>query len=106
MRQFLFIGPVLLLVVSVGCRSGTPVEAVVDGGVIEPPRLVQVSGKAEILPEAARLLTARALPAPAVGTLRVRLEDPVRANLADPDATLAELPLSSDGTFSVAQLNA
>lgn len=87
---------VVLVLAVVACRRGTGPEAPLD------PIPIDVSGQVAVLPESERVLGS----APAVAGLRVRLQDPLRATLADPDATRVELTAGQDGAFATTELDA
>jgi hypothetical protein len=66
--------------------------------------LISVSGQVELLPEAAQYLAARNEPLPALEGLAVRIEEPLRVALNDPDAPLATGSLAPSGTFRLSDV--
>jgi hypothetical protein len=63
--------------------------------------LITVSGRAEVLPEAARLLEAQGQSAPSVSGLPLVIEEPLRVGVSDAESTFGTGRLSENGEFSV-----
>jgi hypothetical protein len=63
--------------------------------------LITVRGRAELLPEAARLLAAQGQTPPALGGLPLSIEEPLRMGVNDPVATFGTGSVAEDGAFSV-----
>lgn len=95
----------VLVSLSGGC--GSPDE---DDGPVSPEEvspedlLITVSGQVEPFPEAAQYLAASSEPLPALAGLSVRIEEPLRVAVNDPDAPLATGSLDSSGTFRVSDV--
>lgn len=62
---------------------------------------ISVSGRAELLPEAARLLAAQGQPVPSLEGLPVSVEEPLRVMLRDASARFGTSPVSAEGAFRV-----
>ncbi|MBN1207193.1 MAG: carboxypeptidase regulatory-like domain-containing protein [Myxococcaceae bacterium] len=63
--------------------------------------LITVHGRAELLPEAARLLAEQGQPLPSLAGLPLVIEEPLRVAVNDPSATFGASALAEDGGFSV-----
>jgi hypothetical protein len=63
--------------------------------------LITVRGQAQLLPEAAWLLSAQGQVPPALGGLPLSIEEPLRMSVSDPVATFGTASLAEDGAFSV-----
>jgi len=63
--------------------------------------LITVRGRAEVLPEAARLLESQGQALPTLGGLPLSIEEPLRMSVSDPVATFGNGSLAEDGGFSV-----
>ena len=88
-----------------GCGSSEPDEAEVAPEEVSPEDLlITVSGQAEPFPEAAQYLAAREEPLPALAGLSVRIEEPLRVAVNDPDAPLATGSLAPSGTFRISDV--
>lgn len=61
--------------------------------------VLNVSGHAELLPEAARYLASQGQPAPALQDVPLFLEEPLRTMLRDPEARFSTSALADDGAF-------
>lgn len=62
---------------------------------------IRVSGRAEVLPEARRLLEARGQPVPSLEGVPVSIEEPLRVSVNDVNASFGTSSLAADGAFSV-----
>jgi hypothetical protein len=75
------------------------------GGPVDLEHLtISVSGRAELLPEAARLLEAQGQPPPRLEGVPLTLAEPLRLAVSDPRATLGSTALSSEGGFTIHQV--
>jgi hypothetical protein len=63
--------------------------------------LITVHGRVELLPEAARLLSAQGQPPPALGGLPLVIEEPLRVGVSDPSATFGAGTLDEEGGFTI-----
>lgn len=61
--------------------------------------VLNVSGHAELLPEAVSYLASQGQPAPSLQDIPLILEEPLRAMLRDPEARFSTSPLAEDGAF-------
>src|SRR4051794_16491608 len=96
MRTVSRMAALVALPFALGCRpgasdSGTPVEDSLPRGVP-----VSVAGTVRVLPEAEASLAQ----VPRVDGLTLKLEDPLRAALQDPDAVLAQVKVPASGDFA------
>jgi len=66
--------------------------------------LITVHGRVELLPEAARLLSAQGQPPPALAGLPLVIEEPLRVGVSDPSATFGTGTLDEDGGFSISDV--
>lgn len=62
---------------------------------------ITVSGRAEVFPEAARLLEAQGQPVPPLDGVTLTLEEPLRVGVSDADSVLGRGGIGADGGFSV-----
>ena len=62
---------------------------------------ISVSGRAEVLPEAARFLAAQGQPVPSLQGRAISVEEPLRLLLRDASARFGTSPLAEDGAFRV-----
>lgn len=62
---------------------------------------ITVSGRAEVFPEAARLLAGGIQPVPSLEGFPLTVEEPLRVGVSDADAVLGRGEVGTDGTFSV-----
>ncbi|MBF5046304.1 carboxypeptidase regulatory-like domain-containing protein [Aggregicoccus sp. 17bor-14] len=88
-----------------GCGSDGPGAS--QAGVEEVDSedlLITVSGQAAVFPEAAQYLRARSIDLPALDGLPVRIEEPLRVAVNDPDAPLATGSLATDGAYRVSEV--
>ncbi|HZI12220.1 MAG TPA: carboxypeptidase regulatory-like domain-containing protein [Myxococcus sp.] len=105
-RPLLFASCVLLGFVSAGCGSGgsapDPGVRTEDAEAVDLDNLrIRVSGKAEVLPEALRLLQSRGQSRPSLAGVPITVEEPLRVAVNDGDATFGTGTLGSDGDFAV-----
>ena len=88
-----------------GCGPGPEVDPNADrrdSTLLDREHLaITVSGRAEVFPEAARLLQARGMPVPSLEGVGVTLEEPLRFGVSDADAVLAQGAVEAGGGFSV-----
>jgi hypothetical protein len=63
--------------------------------------LITVNGRAELLPEATRLLAEQGQSPPALAGLPLIIEEPLRVGVKDPSATFGAGALAEDGGFSI-----
>ena len=91
--------------VATGCGPGpeTDPNAGRGGNTLQEgtPFAITVSGRAEVFPEAARLLEARKQALPPLDGVPVKLEEPLRLGVSDAHAVLAEGEVAAGGGFSV-----
>jgi hypothetical protein len=66
--------------------------------------LITVHGRVELLPEAARLMSAQGQPAPALSGLPLVIEEPLRVGVSDPSATFGAGTLDEEGGFSISDV--
>jgi hypothetical protein len=62
---------------------------------------ISVTGRAELFPEAARLLAAQGQLPPSIEGLELTIEEPLRVGVSDPEASLGRGPVGTGGEFSV-----
>ncbi len=107
-RPSLLLYSALLGVFPLACTpgpSGEPQSGVELGGPVDLEHLtISVSGRAELLPEAARLLEAQGQPLPRLEGVPLTLAEPLRLAVSDPGATLGSTALTSEGGFAVHQV--
>lgn len=106
MKHPFLISTCVLLGLATGCGSGgsTPDPGVrtEDAEAVDLDNLhIRVSGRAEVLPEAARLLESRGQPRPSLEGVPISIEEPLRLAVKDVNASLGTGALSADGAFSV-----
>ncbi len=65
---------------------------------------ITVRGRAELLPEAARLLAEQGQPAPSLAGLPLVIEEPLRVEVNDASATFGASTLAEDNGFSVSDV--
>lgn len=105
-RPLLIATCVLLGLASPGCGSDgsapDPGVRTEDAEAVDLDNLrIRVSGRAEVLPEAARLLQSRGQTSPSLAGVPVTIEEPLRVAVNDGDATFGTGQMSADGAFSV-----
>ncbi len=104
-RPSLLLYSALLGVLPLACDpglSGEPQPGVEVGGPVDLEHLtISVSGRVELLPEAARLLEAQGQPLPNLEGIPLTLAEPLRLAVSDPGATLGSAALSPEGGFAV-----
>jgi hypothetical protein len=66
--------------------------------------LITVTGRAEVLPEASRLLTEQGYPPPSLAGLPLIIEEPLRVGVKDPSATFASGNLDEEGEFFISDV--
>ncbi|NTX10125.1 carboxypeptidase regulatory-like domain-containing protein [Myxococcus sp. CA051A] len=108
-RPILLASCVLLGLVSSGCGSGGPAPdpgfQTDDAESVDLDNLrIRVSGQAQVLPEAARLLTSLGQPVPSLGGMPVAIEEPLRVAVNDLNATFGTGAIAEDGAFAVAEV--
>jgi hypothetical protein len=104
-RPFLMTTCVLLGLAS-GCGGGgaapDPGVRTEDAEAVDMDNLrIRVSGRAEVLPEARRLLEAQGLPVPSLDGVPVSIEEPLRLSVNDVNASFGAGTLAADGAFAV-----
>ena len=109
MKRPLLIATCVLLGLTSGCGSGDanpdPGVRTEDAEAVDLDNLrIRVSGRVEVLPEAARLLESRGLPVPSLAGVPVTIEEPLRLAVNDVNATFGTGALAEDGDFSVAEV--
>ncbi len=62
---------------------------------------ITIFGRAEVFPEAVRLLEARGQPAPSLDGLALTIEEPLRVGVNDAESVFGQGTIGSDGGFSV-----
>jgi len=62
---------------------------------------ITVTGRAELFPEAVRLLEAQGQPVPTLEGLALTIEEPLRVGVSDPDSVLGNGSINASGDFSV-----
>ncbi|HEX8440029.1 carboxypeptidase-like regulatory domain-containing protein [Archangium sp.] len=76
-----------------------------DSQVVDLDHLaISVTGRAELFPEAARLLAAQGQTPPSLEGLELTVEEPLRVGVSDPEASLGRGPVGSSGEFSVSDV--
>jgi hypothetical protein len=106
MKRPLLIATCVLLGLASGCGSGgaspDPGVRTEDAEAVDLDNLrIRVSGRAEVLPEAARLLESRGQPVPSLAGVPVTVEEPLRLAVNDVNATFGTGALAGDGAFGV-----
>jgi hypothetical protein len=106
MKRPYLIATCVLLGLASGCGSGgsTPDPGVrtEDAEAVDLDNLrIRVSGRAEVLPEATRLLESRGQPVPSLDGVPISVEEPLRLSVNDVNASLGTGALSADGAFRV-----
>ena len=95
----------LLGLVPAACSPGAPADSSSDlngSGLSDRDSLaITVSGRAEVFPEAARLLSGNIQPVPSLDGFALSIEEPLRAGVSDADAVLGQGEVGSDGAFRV-----
>jgi len=66
--------------------------------------LITVTGRAELLPEASRLLTEQGSPPPSLAGLPLVIEEPLRVGVKDPSAAFAAGTLDENGGFFISDV--
>jgi hypothetical protein len=66
--------------------------------------LITVTGRAELLPEASRLLTEQGSPPPSLAGLPLVIEEPLRVGVKDPSATFGAGTLDENGGFVISDV--
>lgn len=106
MKRPILIATCVLLGLASGCGSGgaapDPGVRTEDAEAVDLDNLrIRVSGRADVLPEAARLLQSRGQPLPSLDGVPLSIEEPLRLSVNDLNASLGTGALSADGAFSV-----
>ncbi|WNG43283.1 carboxypeptidase regulatory-like domain-containing protein [Archangium minus] len=65
---------------------------------------ITVSGRAEVFPEAARLLEAQGQAVPTLEGVALTIEEPLRVGVSDAESVFGQGSIGSDGGFSVADV--
>lgn len=65
---------------------------------------ITVTGRAEVLPEASRWLTAQGLPPPSLAGLPLVIQEPLRVGVRDPGATFGAGTVDEEGGFSISEV--
>jgi hypothetical protein len=105
MTRVALLSTLVLALLSGGCGGGDP-----DPGTAQPEEvrpedlLITVSGQLQVFPEAAQYLAARGEALPSFSGLAMRIEEPLRVAVNDPDAPLATGGLESDNSFRVSDV--
>jgi hypothetical protein len=105
MTRVALLSTLVLALLSGGCGGGDP-----DPGTAQPEEvnpedlLITVSGQLQVLPEAAQYLAARDEAPPSFNGLAVRIEEPLRVAVNDPDAPLATGSLEGGNSFRVSDV--
>ncbi|PTL84622.1 hypothetical protein [Vitiosangium sp. GDMCC 1.1324] len=98
----------LLGLVPTACGPGSDPDPGVDrsdSSTVDLDHLtITVSGRAEVFPEAARLLDAQGQPAPTLDGVALTLEEPLRVGVNDADSILGRGDIGADGAFSVPEV--
>jgi hypothetical protein len=94
-----------VLALAAACSgNGTPppTDAGTDAGIdgFEEP-IIRVSGTAHVHPSAVAWMQAESLTPPELAGLTLRVQEPLRVALNDPDAVFGSVTLGADATFSV-----
>jgi hypothetical protein len=104
----LLAGCALLGLSLAACGSGSipdPGTRTEDAQIVDLDNLlITVNGRVELLPEAARLLSAQGQPPPALAGLPLVIEEPLRVGVRDPSATFGAGTLFEDGGFSISDI--
>ncbi|NMO18228.1 carboxypeptidase regulatory-like domain-containing protein [Pyxidicoccus fallax] len=106
MKRPFLIATCVLLGLASGCGSdgATPDPGVrtEDAEAVDLDNLrIRVRGRAEVLPEATRLLEARGQPVPSLAGVPVTIEEPLRVAVNDANATFGAGALAEAGDFDV-----
>lgn len=106
MKHPLLIAICVVLGLASGCGSDTsapdPGVRTEDAEAVDLDNLrIRISGRAEVLPEARRLLESRGQPVPSLEGVPVSIEEPLRVSVNDADARFGTSSLAADGAFSV-----
>ncbi|MFP2913535.1 carboxypeptidase regulatory-like domain-containing protein, partial [Pyxidicoccus sp. 3LFB2] len=106
MKRPLLIATCVLLGLTSGCGSDgaapDPGVRTEDAEAVDLDNLkIRVSGRAEVLPEARRLLESRGQPVPSLEGVPVSIEEPLRLSVNDANASFGASTLTADGAFSV-----
>jgi len=106
MKHPLLIATCVLLGLASGCGSGSsapdPGIRTENAEAVDLDNLrIRVSGRAEVLPEAQRLLASRGQPVPSLTGAPVSIEEPLRLSVNDVNASFGTGTLAADGAFSV-----
>lgn len=108
MRPRLVLCCTLLGLAPVACGPGTDPDPGVDRGdskAVDFDHLtITVNGRAEVFPEAARLLESQGQPLPALDGLALTIEEPLRVSVNDPRSALGHSAISTNGDFSVSDV--
>jgi hypothetical protein len=105
MTRAAFLATCVLVSLWGGCGSSDE-----DAGPVAPEEvrpedlLITVSGQVELFPEASQYLASQSEPLPALEGLAVRIEEPLRVAVNDPDAPLATGSVGSAGTYRVSDV--
>jgi hypothetical protein len=87
------------------CGAGSmpdPGARTTDAQIVDLDNLrITVNGRAQLLPEAARLLAAQGQPPPSLAGLPLVIEEPLRAGVSDASSTFATGTLAEDDGFSI-----
>lgn len=99
---------VLLGVSLVACGSGAnpdPGARTEDAQIVDLDDLhITVHGQVAVLPEAARWMSARGQPPPALDGLPIVIEEPLRVGVSDPGASFGSGTLDEAGGFSISDV--
>ncbi|QSQ21006.1 carboxypeptidase regulatory-like domain-containing protein [Pyxidicoccus parkwayensis] len=106
MKRPILIATCVLLGLASGCGSSSaapdPGVRTEDAEAVDLDNLhIRVSGRAEVLPEATRLLQSRGESLPSLDGVPVSVEEPLRLSVRDANASLGTGALAADGEFSV-----
>ncbi len=105
MRPRLVLCCALLGLTPVACGPGLDPDPGVDPDNSQTVDLdhltITVKGRAELFPEAARLLAGQGQPLPSLDGLDITIEEPLRLGVSDPDSVLGHGAIGASGDFSV-----
>lgn len=81
---------------------GSPTE---DAQIVDLDHLlITVQGRVEVLPEAARLMSAQGQPPPSLAGLPIVIQEPLRVGVSDPSASFGTGTLDEAGGFSISDV--
>lgn len=105
MTRVVLLATCVLVSLCGGCGSEEQSADPVQPEEVSPEDLlITVSGQVELFPEAAQYLAAQGEPLPSLEGLAVRIEEPLRVAVNDPDAPLATGSLAESSTFRVSDV--